>query len=213
MIDLHMHTKYSDGTDTVIELLEKAEESGLEMISITDHDTCEAYMELETIEKDKYFSGSLIRGTELRAIYQGRTIEILGYGIDVDRIRNSKYIINQAGSERQKEYLEKMKKTGKEIGLVFDENIHIGDIHVFAAGTFGREIFSHEENKEIIEKYGLTGKDGKNDFYRKGQSNPESIFYIDETCEVPPPEIIINEIHKARRSCISCTSINVLFRK
>ena len=34
MIDLHMHTTYSDGTDTVKELLEKAESLGLEVISI-----------------------------------------------------------------------------------------------------------------------------------------------------------------------------------
>ena len=43
MIDLHMHTTYSDGTDTVKELLEKAEFLGLEVISITDHNTCKAY--------------------------------------------------------------------------------------------------------------------------------------------------------------------------
>ena len=31
MIDLHMHTTYSDGTDTVKEILEKAEFLGLEV--------------------------------------------------------------------------------------------------------------------------------------------------------------------------------------
>ena len=46
MIDLHMHTTYSDGTDTVKELLEKAEFLGLEVISITDHNTCKPYFEI-----------------------------------------------------------------------------------------------------------------------------------------------------------------------
>ena len=47
MIDVHIHTKYSDGTDEVIELLKSAEIAGLEVISITDHNTAKAYEELE----------------------------------------------------------------------------------------------------------------------------------------------------------------------
>ena len=50
MIDLHLHTNHSDGTDTVTELLEKAEQLKLEIISITDHDTVEAYKYLENSE-------------------------------------------------------------------------------------------------------------------------------------------------------------------
>ena len=41
MIDMHMHTTYSDGADSLIEVLKKAESLKLEYISITDHDTCE----------------------------------------------------------------------------------------------------------------------------------------------------------------------------
>lgn len=39
MIDLHTHTKYSDGTDTVKEIIEKAKRINLEVLSITDHNT------------------------------------------------------------------------------------------------------------------------------------------------------------------------------
>ena len=35
MIDLHIHTKYSDGTYTVKEVLQEAEKLGLKYISIT----------------------------------------------------------------------------------------------------------------------------------------------------------------------------------
>ena len=58
MIDLHMHTNHSDGTDTVEELLKNAENSNLEIISITDHDSIDAYYELE-----KY--------PEIRKLYKG----------------------------------------------------------------------------------------------------------------------------------------------
>lgn len=56
MIDLHMHTKYSDGTDDIIEFLQKAEDNNLELISITDHNTVKAYFELEKININDYFS-------------------------------------------------------------------------------------------------------------------------------------------------------------
>ena len=44
MIDLHMHTNHSDGTDTVEELLKNAENSNLEIISITDHEIGRAHV-------------------------------------------------------------------------------------------------------------------------------------------------------------------------
>lgn len=59
MIDLHIHTTYSDGTDSVEELLKKAEDKQLEVISITDHDEVGSYFELE---KDK----------KLRNLYSGK---------------------------------------------------------------------------------------------------------------------------------------------
>ena len=43
MVDMHMHTKYSDGDKSVKEILEMCEEKKLEYISITDHNTCKQY--------------------------------------------------------------------------------------------------------------------------------------------------------------------------
>ena len=47
MIDLHSHTTNSDGTWNTKELLTKAENLGLEVFSITDHDTVKSYIEIE----------------------------------------------------------------------------------------------------------------------------------------------------------------------
>ena len=44
MIDLHCHTINSDGTWSTEELLKKAEEQKLEILSITDHDTAKSYI-------------------------------------------------------------------------------------------------------------------------------------------------------------------------
>jgi len=193
MIDLHMHTKYSDGADTVIELLKKAEGKRLEIISITDHDEVSAHIELQNIEVEKYFTGRIVPGIEIRATYKGIIIEILGYGIDIQRIKNSKYIVSEVKEGKQEEHLENMKKIGRDIGLKFDESICTSETKVFASKVFGDEIFKHEGNKDIIEKYRL-GANGS-DFYRNGESNPDSIFYIENG--LSEIKIIINEIHEA----------------
>ena len=43
MIDLHIHTTNSDGEFSVVQMLEKAESKGLNIISITDHNNINAY--------------------------------------------------------------------------------------------------------------------------------------------------------------------------
>ena len=42
MIDLHMHTTYSDGTDTLEKLIDNVIEAGVTYFAITDHDTAKA---------------------------------------------------------------------------------------------------------------------------------------------------------------------------
>ena len=45
-IDLHCHTNLSDGTLTPDQLLDLAVERDIKMLSITDHDTLDAYSEI-----------------------------------------------------------------------------------------------------------------------------------------------------------------------
>ncbi len=56
MIDLHMHTKYSDGTDDIPEFLKNAQNANLDIISITDHNTVKGYFKLEKMNIKNYFS-------------------------------------------------------------------------------------------------------------------------------------------------------------
>ena len=52
LIDMHTHTCYSDGELTPDELVEKADEEGLDTIAITDHDTLLGVQNM-TIPKEK----------------------------------------------------------------------------------------------------------------------------------------------------------------
>jgi len=195
MIDLHMHSTYSDGTDSPIELLKKAEQLGLEIIAITDHDKIDAHLELEKIDISEYYSGRVIKGAELKSTYKSIPIEILCYGVDIRKIKKSILDKMKSQEEIQKSNLKYIKDVARSIGLKFDENIKIDKENIYASITFAKSIKKFESNSELIKKYNM-GED-ENLFYRNCQSNPNSIFYIDETKDVIPPQEIIKSIHES----------------
>ena len=78
--DLHMHTKLSDGTLSVDELLMLCKRKGLRCISITDHDNLDSYKLAE--EPAKEIGLEIIPGIEISAVWQGKDIHILGYFCD-----------------------------------------------------------------------------------------------------------------------------------
>ncbi|MFZ5354360.1 MAG: PHP domain-containing protein [Bacillota bacterium] len=78
--DMHMHTTASDGTWSVELLLKKLVEAGIEVFSVTDHDTVENIPEL--IEKTNRINIKYIPGVEVNSALEGFSYHILGYGID-----------------------------------------------------------------------------------------------------------------------------------
>ena len=60
MIDLHLHTTFSDGTWSLEQMLKEAEASGVDIISITDHDTVMPHKYLKNSDYSKYYSGEII---------------------------------------------------------------------------------------------------------------------------------------------------------
>ena len=79
MVDMHMHTLYSDGDKTVETVLRMCEEKKLEYISITDHNTTKQYGD-EALEKN-IFTGKIIKGAEMNATFNNKKIEFLAYNI------------------------------------------------------------------------------------------------------------------------------------
>ena len=86
MIDLHMHTTYSDGTESCSTVLKKCQEKNLDVISITDHNTALVYKELEKTDIPSLFKGHIIPGIELNTKALNIPIEVLGYGIDYKKM-------------------------------------------------------------------------------------------------------------------------------
>ena len=81
MIDLHIHSNLSDGTDTVEELLKKLLEKGIKTFSITDHDNIVASKEIEKYQKfidDNQLT--YITGVEFSTDCRGQKMHVLAYG-------------------------------------------------------------------------------------------------------------------------------------
>lgn len=80
--DLHCHSVCSDGSDTPLELLLLAKKVELSGLSITDHDTIEAYTP-ELFYSAQEIGIQLLPGVELSTELGDQTIHILGYGFDL----------------------------------------------------------------------------------------------------------------------------------
>lgn len=77
LIDMHTHTTYSDGEKTPDELIAYAKSMGIGTISITDHNTVNAYDHIAVQDDIK-----IVPGIELTAKDKIGKMHILGYGID-----------------------------------------------------------------------------------------------------------------------------------
>ncbi len=195
MIDLHIHTTYSDGTDTVKELLEKAENKKLDIISITDHDSIDAYFFLAKQPQIRTrFTGKIITVCEFKTFFRGTSIEILGYNFDYQKIQ----MPNIDNLKVQMLYLDFFKSVLDKYHFVYDVKelyIDFNDPHKHYAGlVLAKELLRHPENKGLIEEIGVFDE---NTFFRIHQCNKNSIFYIDESLYYPEAKEIIRIIHEA----------------
>jgi 3',5'-nucleoside bisphosphate phosphatase len=78
--DLHLHTTYSDGALSPLELVQRAQTFNLSVISITDHDNVGALD--EAIEAGKQLGVEVIPGLELSVTLNEKDIHLLAYFFD-----------------------------------------------------------------------------------------------------------------------------------
>jgi predicted metal-dependent phosphoesterase TrpH len=76
-IDLHTHTRASDGTQSPTELVEAAVAAGLDVLGLTDHDTDEGWAEAERAADAAGLR--LVRGMEISTKLDGRGVHLLAY--------------------------------------------------------------------------------------------------------------------------------------
>ncbi len=108
--DLHTHTYFSDGSLSPKELIDLALCCGLKGLSITDHDSIEAYEEALSYAEEKGLL--LLSGVEISSIHEKESVHILGYGFSIDSLVMKELCEEQKyrRKERNLAILEKLKK-------------------------------------------------------------------------------------------------------
>ena len=76
MIDLHVHSTYSDGTLSPEELIALAEQIGLEAVALCDHNTVAGLPDFLAAAAEKKLQA--VPGVEFSTDYQGTELHILG---------------------------------------------------------------------------------------------------------------------------------------
>ena len=122
IIDLHIHTTASDGTDTPIELLQKIREAGIKTFAVTDHDTITGAAEMS---KEIHDDVRFIRGIEFscRTVSTNTKCHILGLNYDA---YNAEFIhALRTGEElRHKKFWKRIEILRDEFNIMFtDEEI------------------------------------------------------------------------------------------
>jgi len=80
LIDLHVHTTASDGRCTPEDLVRRASEAGIGILSVTDHDTTAA-VEAATAA-GRALGVTVVPGIEITAVLDARDVHVLGYFVD-----------------------------------------------------------------------------------------------------------------------------------
>jgi len=80
--DLHTHTRCSDGALTTEELISRAQQAGISILSVTDHDSVDGVA--RAIAEAKPCGITVLPGIEMSAKFNDREIHILGYCFDYE---------------------------------------------------------------------------------------------------------------------------------
>ena len=150
-IDLHMHTNKSDGALTPKQIIDESAKANLQAISITDHDTIDAYTD-ETIKYAKEQGIKLIVGVEISTKSDRCGIHVLGYNFDLnneefkqnlDRIRNARH-------DYLKAVAKKLEKLNYKINVE-----ELDKIKSVTKAHISKDIIENEENKEeLLKQFG-----------------------------------------------------------
>lgn len=179
MIDLHMHTTASDGEFRPAEVVKIAKKRGIDIISITDHDTAKGVEEAYLAGKN--IGIKIIPGIEFSAKdKEAKKVHILGYNIDY---KNQNFIevyesYTRDRDRRNQEYINKFQSMGI--------NIKIEDVKKFAKNEnvrkteFAKALLEKgyiENEEEAYIKY-INTEEFKSIKREKGEMSPKEVIEV-----------------------------------
>lgn len=115
MIDLHMHSSFSDGSMTPTELILEAKEIGLSAIALTDHDTIDGIPEF--VEAGKKHDINIVPGVEISIdtkLPNNGHLHMLGLFIDPysTKLKETLDYLRQQRNLRARKIIDKLNELG-----------------------------------------------------------------------------------------------------
>ena len=166
-INLHTHSNYSlDGKLDVEELIKIFEKNNFDIISITDHDTCEAYKHIK--EKP---SIRIITGIEADALVNNHTYDFLCYNFNFDDIYN--YAKENYGTidKRQSKIFNELVKKAKA------NNINLSNVEAYdSKKEYAHAAIFRMLDKDFLNKYNIQNS---SDLYRISTIDSNFPLYLD----------------------------------
>ncbi|MDD2598911.1 MAG: PHP domain-containing protein [Kiritimatiellae bacterium] len=173
MIDLHMHSTFSDGSETPEQLVASARQLGLTAIALTDHDNMAGvpeFMDACRREGITAFSGVEISAA-LDEEYAASTLHILGYGLDPynQQLRELLGRVLDGRAWRNEQIMAKLAKIGVALDwgavqALATEDV-VGRPHIAKALVNGNYVFTLQE---AFDRYLAKGAPAYVDRYRLG---------------------------------------------
>ena len=202
MIDLHMHSRYSDdGEFTTSELVEQCAKKEVRMMSVTDHNCVKANEEAAKAAKERGIS--YIPGVEIDCTYKDTNFHVLGYGIDF-RSRDFEEIEKNIGDQSFQASLDRLAKTqALGFGRVTEKDMLGISKNNYWQGNWSGEMFAEVllampeyANHPLLKPYRSGGERSDNpyvnfywDYYSQGRPCYAKIDY-------PAMEEIVDMIHQ-----------------
>jgi len=114
-VDLHLHTRFSDGSDAPAAVVHRAAELGFRAVAIVDHDTVSGVSEAETAARE--FRLGFLRGTEVSVTFDRKELHVVGLGIrlDCDPLLAALETLRQHRAERAAEIFARLDELGVSI--------------------------------------------------------------------------------------------------
>ena len=146
IIDLHVHTNCSDGELTPYEVIDEAVRNGVKYLSITDHDTVEAYSDnLYSYARDKGIN--LINGVEISTKNGATGIHVLGYNIDI----HNKELKNKLFKLRNNrhDYLFRVAQALENLGYKINI-LELDKIDAVTKAHISKDVIGNEDNHKLL---------------------------------------------------------------
>jgi hypothetical protein len=173
--DLHCHSQCSDGTLSPEDLVRHAVEIGLQGLSITDHDTINAYDRIIPLVNE--LGLQLLSGVEFSCFHKNNSIHILAYGFPLDSVLIRDFC-SRHHQRRQARNLAMLKR-------LKDHHMPLSEEEVLssAEGSVGRP---HIAQAMVLKGYVGTISEAFQRFLGEGKPCYEAgtTFSVEETLEI-----------------------------